>query len=536
MVIGIAAGAVWVRFATPPFRLVAALVPGAVATSFLALPLAGLVHAGLSSLLPGVSDGLIARLGGAAVLGLPAMVLFGATVPALMREERAVAEESGDLLWISGVGNAVGYLLFIAVLHPLLSGGPLLAVVGCGALLAAWMAPSRGESLGVPLTVGVALAALLVVTWDEARFQIGATAESFAGVDEVEVFRWGGESATLVRSGPDDWISYNGHPSIYARRGGVVNSAEITSGVIPALAAPRTGRAAVLGLGTGLTAGAAARVFDTVDVVEINGAFLDLAPNLSEANLGVLTRSNVSVVVGDGRSHLVGQVGVYDAIVNSIPAPTYYAASKIYTLEFYQSVRRALRPDGVFATWLAPTEMSGPGLLTVLNTLGAVFETCDLWLLARGYYMSTCSVTDRARAYRTIGADEIDPDLEWVLAQALGPLRPSEYLATLRISDDVLREVYAPLTAPNTDDRPVLEFLVTRETATQGEDPIASDPRAFGIRPWPVDVSRPADAAAARAAAIGRSDDGLREFLMSDWIASDPALLQRLDSAWAQRR
>ena len=207
----------------------------------------------------------------------------------------------------------------------------------------------------------------------------------------IEVFKSGAESATLVKEDDYWWVSYNGHPSIEVQSDGEVNVAETISGVIPALSAPRLEKALVLGLGTGITAGATASIFESTDVVEINNAFYDMMPQLAHANLNIGTNPAADLYLADGRSFLVGKEGLYDAIVNSIPAPTYYSASKIYTIEFYERVSEALKPDGVFCAWLSSWNMSEKGLQAILSAIHRSFEYCDLRLMTRGYYMTTCA-------------------------------------------------------------------------------------------------------------------------------------------------
>ena len=55
-----------------------------------------------------------------AVLGLLMAVpatAFGATIPALLREDEDVARRSGELLYLSSIANAGGFLLMAFVLH-----------------------------------------------------------------------------------------------------------------------------------------------------------------------------------------------------------------------------------------------------------------------------------------------------------------------------------------------------------------------------------------------------------------------------------
>ncbi|MFQ5946353.1 MAG: hypothetical protein ACE5NC_08905, partial [Anaerolineae bacterium] len=324
------------------------------------------------------------------LFALGPMILFGALLPALMRSESEVARESGHLLWISSLANAAGYLAYVLVGHPLLRTDVLLTLISGVALVASLLAAGFRWSKvqGSFAVCGVVLMVLLVFQWQERNLYLAQWVDRLRPEEEVIVFKSGAESATLLRSQKYEWISYNGHPSIYVQRNGVVDIGEMISGVIPALNAARLDRALVLGLGTGITAGTASRIFTATDVVEINDAFYKMMPLLGYANLDIEQNPTATLHLSDGRAFLVGKNGTYDAIVNSIPAPTYFSASKIYTVEFYDRVAKALKPDGVFCTWLAVPNMSEKGIQTILSALRRNFRYCELRLQGRSYYMA----------------------------------------------------------------------------------------------------------------------------------------------------
>jgi len=453
-----------------------------------------------------LSDGLgltgfLERFGYAAVMGLAPMILVGITLPALMRQERAVARESGELLWYSGVANACGYLLFVTLLHPYLPGWAILACTAVLALMAAWMAWSttlakprmhRAVS-GVALTVVSMLLVFAVARgWDEVDFHLASIRSTAKAADSTQIFRWGGESASLIYSRGRVSLSYNGHPSIEIENRGVPNASELLSGVIPALTAPSNERALVLGLGTGMTAGAAARVFQRVEVAEINGAFPMLAPTIAHANLDIHANPRATVHLMDGRALMGASSGGFDAIINSVPAPTYYAAGKIYTEEFYRQVRQSLRDGGVFSTWISSWDMTESGILTVFSTLRRVFTHCELRVLMADYLFATCS--DRPLQRASLSSLDPDPLLLDRLNQSLDPFDPEEYLADILLSEDVFRG--APLEAPvNTDNRPILEFNVVppRSRADRDMDPVTANPDRFAI-----ELGHPGDNSAER--------------------------------------
>jgi spermidine synthase len=436
---------------------------------------------------PGSSD--VVFLGHKLVFGsffaLLPMVLFGGTLPAMMRSEHEVASESGALLCASSLANAAGYLLYVLVGHPWLSAAEVLVALGVVALTAGLLVADRPLRRWQPVaaTVVVSGLAIMASSWSDGRFYLSQWIAGYRPDWRVETFKSGAESATLVRGNDYSWITYNGHPSILVEQGGIINLAEMMSGVIPALGAPRLDRALVLGVGTGITAGSAARIFHATDAVEINQAFLDMLPRLAHANLGLHENPGASLHLADGRAFLVGRSSVYDAIVNSIPAPTYYSASKIYTVEFYERVRRALKPDGVFCTWFAVGDMTEHGVIIVLSALRRSFSYCDLRIMRSGYYMATCSATPiRPRPFRDL---PVQDSLRRALERSAPWFDLDQLFTDHRVSEEILQ--FAPkVTRENTDDFPTLEFQVTRAAQARlgrQNDPFLARWAEMGIDP-----------------------------------------------------
>ncbi len=413
------------------------------------------------------------------------MLLFGATIPALMRSEGEVAGESGHLLWVSSLANAAGYLIYVLIGHPFLTNAILLALIAGITLLASLLATgflwSRVQKSFA--AVGIVLIALLVLNWQERNFYLAHWANTLKPSDEVTVFKSGAESATLVRSPGIEWISYNGNPSIYIINDGKINYAEIISGVVPALSVPRLERALVLGLGTGMTAGATARIFKTTDVAEINNAFYKMIPHISYANLDIGQNPSANLYLCDGRAFLVGKDGTYDAIINSIPAPTYFSASKIYTVEFYERVAKALKADGVFCTWLSVGNMSNAGIQTILSALRHSFRYCDLRIMRGNYYMATCSNNPiRLRRFSELPAQS---GLIRQLEVTLSGFDLDEFFEDIRVSENLFDHFIPRVPQENTDDHPVLEFMVVRsyQLRKMGQDPFLNSQALFNIDP-----------------------------------------------------
>ncbi len=428
---------------------------------------------------------LIRKLVLSCLFALAPMCLFGAMLPTLMRNERAVARESGNLLFISSLANAAGYLCFVFVAHPFLKSSVVLVVIAIVALTGSGLITMLrwSKSQWVTVITGIVLITILLSNWKERYFYLAQLAQEITTEHEVYVFKSGAESTTLLRAKDYEWVSYNGHPSIFVSHKGVVNSAEITSGVIATLTAPRLKRALVLGFGTGITAGTVSHYFERTDVVEINKAFYKMMPRLRHANMNIENNQHAMLHLGDGRTFLTTKHNEYDLIINSIPAPTYFSASKIYTVEFYEQVAEALRRDGIFCTWLSVFDMSKDGVMTILSALKSQFAYCDLRLLRGSYYMAVCSRERlRSRRFQDLPSK---PIIEVTLQRHFPDIELNDYFNDILLSENIFNHFTPNVVHENTDDFPVLEFMLSQKyhTRTMGNDPFVQQQVLFNINP-----------------------------------------------------
>ncbi|MEZ4475168.1 MAG: polyamine aminopropyltransferase [bacterium] len=115
------------------------------------------------------------------------------------------------------------------------------------------------------------------------------------------------------------------------------------------------GRVLILGGGDGM---AAREVFawpgvERVDLVDIDPAMTTLcrtfAP-VARLNEGALDDARLTVHNEDAFSYVREHTAEFDRILIDLPDPHNEALSKLYSVEFYRMVRRALRPGGFFVT------------------------------------------------------------------------------------------------------------------------------------------------------------------------------------------
>jgi len=148
-------------------------------------------------------------------------------------------------------------------------------------------------------------------------------------------------------------------------------------GHLPLAIHPNPRSALVVGLGGGATAGAAAiHPGVQVDVVELSEAVIRAARYFKRINHGVLTRSNVTLRVDDGRNYLLTTDRQYDVITADLILPVYAGSNNIYSADYFRLVRRRLRPEGLALQWVAGTDAE---YKTIMRSFLSVFPHATLW-------------------------------------------------------------------------------------------------------------------------------------------------------------
>ncbi len=140
--------------------------------------------------------------------------------------------------------------------------------------------------------------------------------------------------------------------------------------------------ALVIAFGAGITAGSvlSSDRVASLDVVDLNPDIAGINDLFTEVNGDVFHRDRFHFYNDDGRNYLVTNAKQYDLIISDSTHPRAYDSWILYTKEFYESVKRRLRPDGIFAQWVPlDRTMEGQLFRIHLNTFRSVFPTSTLW-------------------------------------------------------------------------------------------------------------------------------------------------------------
>jgi predicted membrane-bound spermidine synthase len=345
-----------------------------------------------------ISSGLIALV----VLGIPAACI-GAVLPLMIRavstESGLLGAKVGKLLTWNTIGCVMGTLLTGFVLMPLVS---LRNAFGALAL-----------ALGL---VSLALAA-------RSRWYVGAATATVASVFAVSLFIFGAEGwqnvmssgvfrlneakfepqfmawrkehtkprfyedspdATVIVEETDSpttptalGLRINGKPDAST---GMDLDTQFLLAHLPMLAKPGAQDVFVLGLGSGVTAGATLDYpIKQVVVAENCPPVIEAAELFREWNRNVLHDPRAHVWSEDARTVLKLQPQQYDVLITEPSNAWTVGVGSVFSREFYELVSRRLKPGGIICQWFHVYEMNDETLTLVLRTFGSVFPYVEIW-------------------------------------------------------------------------------------------------------------------------------------------------------------
>jgi len=289
----------------------------------------------------------------------PPTLLMGMSFAILQRAVHDERRTGGFKVGLLQTGNIVGN-----VAGSLVTGLLLLELLGtAGALRSLLVLGLPFAVLGLRLerprvlfaTLGLALAGLAVALPDGptlwARFHGQPTARALVEEDASSVVAITPEDARLR-------LSVNGKGHSWLPFGGIHSQL----GAIPAAIHPSPRRVAVIGLGSGDTAWAAAfrRETTSLTVFELNPPERRLLERLVEHQalpaLGAfLDDPRLKLVVADGRHALARGEERYDLIEADALRPHSAYSGNLYSVEFFRLCAGRLAEGGLMCSW-APTE------------------------------------------------------------------------------------------------------------------------------------------------------------------------------------
>lgn len=363
-------------------------------------PLVPATFVGWGAIVTTFAGGELARWAEVLVQVGPTAVVLGALYPSLFRLDifpgRNRAITAGRLGAANAAGCVLGALAAAFLLLPLLgSEASLLAVstayVLCGAALLLASRRGTARTAGGLMTIGVLAVTASRPGWDQLALTSGQ--HVYFGPGHV------GPRSRLLFFHED---AYGGATTVVAQptgRGGIRQTlltngkfqgndtgevpAQTAFALLPVLHARAFDSALVIGLGTGRSAAVPALLgYRQIDVAEIAPGIVEAARrHFAGVNCGVLDKPGVHLLLEDGRNALLLRSSTYDLVTMEVSSVWFAGSTNLYSREFYEVVRRRLRPGGVFQQWIQVHHIGSRELLSVLATVHEVFPYASFWFV-----------------------------------------------------------------------------------------------------------------------------------------------------------
>jgi len=328
-----------------------------------------------------------------------------------------------------------------------------LLVWALGVLL--WRIPTWDQML---MTSGPYLYAV-EMKLDRAKTQ--AEAEEQLRTDADELYYKEGVTATVsVLRAPDGvtWLRVNGKND--ASSLGDMPSQQLV-GHLPLLLTPGAKDVLVIGLGSGVTLGMVQQYpVRHIDCVEICAAVVAAARHFDKFSRRDPSDPRVHIIVGDGRTHAVLTDKKYDVISSQPSNPWIAGIANLFTVDFFESCRKRLKPGGIMAAWFHSYSMSAHDFRMIVRTFQHVFPKMSLWQTAYADYLLLGSDRPIAIPYAHVKGVLGDPKLRALLRNVMIE-EPLDLLSFVAIAPKDIAE-YTRGTAVNTDDNAALEFSAPR--------------------------------------------------------------------------
>ncbi|MCK5188615.1 MAG: fused MFS/spermidine synthase, partial [Methylococcales bacterium] len=317
------------------------------------------------------------------VIMAPSLCLLGTIFPFLLKlgehQEPVVGCIVGQLVSINTGGAIFGSMLAGFVILETLglwAGIRLIAVVY---VMCAWYWLGRGRFRRSRLAIFPAMAIVFLVSvFDISRLPLVRVDPLIKKESLLEL--WEGSSGTVavIRKKNNLKLKVNNH---YTLGGTASLEYERLQGYLPVLLHDAPQSVYVLGLGTGITAGASLKFpIKRLTVTE-------LVPEVVEAsnkyfhnyNTGLFNDPRAEVIAEDGRNYLRGTEQRFDVVISDLFVPWKAGVGGLYSLEHYLTIMDRLNDRGLFMQWLPTYQLAKADFEIIARTMLEVFPQVTVW-------------------------------------------------------------------------------------------------------------------------------------------------------------
>jgi spermidine synthase len=370
-----------------------------------------------------------------AVAIFPATLFWGASFPlacaAISRPGQDSGKTAGSIYAATTLGGIFGALLVSLVLIPGIgtqnSQRALLLVSAFSGLLL--LAPKAKQAMGALAITASAVAAILLAINIQATpgelIAYGRFMGRNAGQSEILYTKEGRNSSVAISRWNNGaiYVNVNGH--VEATTEIFDMKLQRMVGHLAAMLHPNPKSVLGIGFGAGVSAGSFTRYpgIEHITVCEIEpvippASTMFFAPQ----NYAVKNNPKTRIVYDDARHYLMTTNAKYD-IIASDPLDVFVkGTAALYSLEYYESVKRHLNPGGIFTLYVPLYETDEPTFKSELATFFKAFPNGSVWSNTRdglGYDMVFMGQLDPLRIDLDKAQEKYDRDEHATVRQSL---------------------------------------------------------------------------------------------------------------------
>jgi spermidine synthase len=346
------------------------------------------------------------------LLILPTAICLGAAFPLALSlagdSAHSPARRFGLVYAVNTIGSVMGTLCAGFVLIPwlglptTLSIAAFMLVVAATVVIVTTEVSARVRTVGYGISAVAVLATVLAPQWDRALLASGVYLYAPfvpTGLDLETQLKAGtllyykdGAPATVSvkRLTGTTTLAVDGKTDA-SNRSDMLTQKLVAH--LPLLLHPNPRNVAIVGLGSGVTLGAAlSHPVERVDVVEISPEVVDASRFFEAENHHALADPRTHLIVGDGRSHLLLSRQQYDVIISEPSNPWIAGVAALFTREFFQGARARLAPGGVICQWAHTYTISERDLRSIVATFTSVFPNGTAWMVNDNDLLMVASV------------------------------------------------------------------------------------------------------------------------------------------------
>ncbi|HOB31662.1 MAG TPA: fused MFS/spermidine synthase [Verrucomicrobiota bacterium] len=413
------------------------------------------------------------------ILGLPAGFI-GAVLPlmirAVSRAHASLGEQVGWLLTWNTLGAVVGVLFTGFVLMPIVglrnAFGVLTLMLAGVALLIARQHRFKGATLGAGIVCLSICSLFLFGTegWQHVissgvfreaakEYDPQAMAKRKAAV-EIIYYKDAPDATVGVEKTSESLVmTINGKPDASSHYKDFPTQMLLAH--LPMLARPEAKDIFLLGLGSGITAGALlGHPINQLVLAENCAPVIEAAGLFDSWNRDALDDPRTHLLLEDGRTVLKLYPHQYDVIITAPSNPWSAGVGSVFSQDFYKLAAARLKPGGLMVQWFQMYEMQDDIVLLLLRTFRSVFPYMEIWDATGGDIIMIGSMqpwaTGPAQFRKAFQVERVRDDL-----RTLDLLTPEMVMARQLASQRTAPAIPGPGPV-QTDMSPVLEYAAPR--------------------------------------------------------------------------